>query len=124
MRPVINRVFNLFLYLEFCILTGIGLMLGYRLPPGSEGGRRLSVLGMDRHEWGDFHLWIGIAFIVTVVAHLLMHWMWLKNVAARLRAWPVWGGLLAGVALVLLFVFLPVESRRVGRGQIEPAASR
>lgn len=125
MRLVINRCLNLLLYLEFCVLTGIGLMLGFRLSPGSEGGRGLTVLDMGRHDWGDIHLWVGIAFIATVVAHLLMHWKWLRNVGARLRAWPLWGGLLAGVAIVLAFILLPVESSRRGSTvHIEPASSR
>jgi hypothetical protein len=125
MRLVINRVLNLLLYFEFCVLTGIGLLLGFRLPPGSRGGRGLTLLDMDRHDWGDIHLWVGIAFIVTVVAHLLMHWKWLKNVGARLRAWPLWGGLLAGVAIVLAFVFWPVDSRRgIAEAPIEAVTSR
>jgi hypothetical protein len=112
MRATINRVLDLLLYFEFCALTGIGLMLAWRLPPGSQGGRGLTVLDMCRHEWGDIHLWVGIAFIATVVAHLLMHWKWLKTVASRMRSWPLWGGLLAGVAVVLVFVLWPVDSPR------------
>jgi hypothetical protein len=112
MRATINRVLDLLLYFEFCALTGIGLMLAWRLPPGSRGGGGLTVLDMTRHEWGDIHLWVGIAFIATVVAHLLMHWKWLKTVGSRMRSWPLWGGLLAGVAVVLAFVLWPVDSPR------------
>lgn len=124
MRNWTNRILNLSLYLEFCALTGIGLMLAWRLPPGTHGGRGLTVLDMSRHEWGDIHLWVGIAFIVTVIAHLLMHWKWLKNVGSRLRSWPLWGGLLAGLAIVLGLVFLPVQSRSGNVDHVEPATSR
>jgi hypothetical protein len=29
-----------------------------------------------------------------------------------MRSWPLWGGLLAGVAVVLVFVLWPVDSQR------------
>ena len=58
-------------------MTGTGLLLAYRLH-GSPGGRAL-IIGMDRHEWGNVHLWISYIAVVAVLAHLIMNWTWLKD---------------------------------------------
>lgn len=122
MRNTIHRVLNLALYLCFCLMIGTGLLLSLRLPPGSRGGRGLTVLDMDRHEWGDLHLWISYAFIALVLVHLMMNWVWLKKIAAQRRSWRLWAGLGGGVLVVLLIVLWPVEQTDRGwrhRQQVE-----
>ncbi len=54
MKLTIRRFLNLILYLSFCVMIGTGLMMGYRIVPGSRGGRGLEVLGWNRHQWGEF----------------------------------------------------------------------
>jgi len=54
-RTFLPRLLNALLWLVFCAMAGTGLLLAFRLPSGSRGGRGLSALGMARHEWGDWH---------------------------------------------------------------------
>jgi len=110
-KNVIHRVLNLFLYFAFCAMAGTGLLLAYRLPHGSRGGRALTMIGMDRHEWGNVHLWISYIAIVAVVAHLVMNWTWLRKIAASMKPLRLWGGLLAGILIIAVFVLLPVSNR-------------
>lgn len=111
MRKSLNRALNLGLYLSFCLLTATGLLLAFRLPPGSRGGRGLSFLAMDRHDWADVHTWISYGFIVLIVIHLIMHYQWLLKIAGGDKRWRLWTGLAAGLGIVLLVFILPVESR-------------
>jgi hypothetical protein len=67
------------------------------------------VLGMTRHEWGDLHLYVALLFITTIVLHLVMNWTWLMKIASFRRGWPVWSGLAAGAAIVLLLILAPVQ---------------
>lgn len=117
MRMILRRSLNLLLYLSFCVLAGTGLLMAFRLIPGSRGGRGLHVLSWDRHQWGDFHTWFAYAFMALVCIHLAMNWAWLAKVAARGRLWRLVLGLILGAAIVIGFLFLPVTHRRGGHGR-------
>ena len=107
MRTWAARVLNLALYLSFCAMTGTGLMMAYRLPPGSQGGRGLTVAGLRRHEWGDIHLALSFAFVALIAVHLAMHWKWLVRVAGRESPARIWLGLGAGALIILMFLLIP-----------------
>jgi len=130
-KNTINRVLNLGLYLAMCFLVGTGVLMWLRLPPGSshvgrrgdgggvghrhgrsgggEGEGPLTVLGMDRHDWGDLHLYTGLVFLVIGVAHLWFNRVWLKKIAASNKAWRLWAGLAAGAAIGVLPLVLPAS---------------
>lgn len=108
-RVLLPRCLNFLLWMSFCAMSGTGLLLSFRLPPGSRGGRGLSALGWDRHAWGDLHTWISYAFILGILVHLALHWRWLWQIAARKRGWPIWIGIGSGLVLMLLLVFQPVR---------------
>jgi membrane protease YdiL (CAAX protease family) len=40
--------------------------------------------------WDLIHTWAGVVLIVAAVAHLAIHWRWVKNVTQRLALslWP------------------------------------
>lgn len=61
-------------------LASTGLLLAYRLPPrmGRNSG---TVLGLDRHQWGDVHFWISNVFLLLVAVHLCLHWRWIWAMA-------------------------------------------
>lgn len=114
-KNTINRVLNLALYLLMCFLIGTGLLLWLRLGPGTAHvGRRsgrepLTVLGMHRHDWGDLHLYAGLAFVAVGLAHLYLNKTWLVKIAASNRAWRLWLGLAAGVAIPVVLLVLPTN---------------
>ena len=104
------------LWLVFCGMAGTGLLLAFRLPPGSRGGAGLTAMGWGRHDWGDVHTWLSYAFLALIAAHLALHWRWLWQVAAKKRAWPLVVGIGAGLLLMLWLAFQPVE-KRGGKGR-------
>lgn len=115
-RTVLPRICNAALWLVLCGLAGTGLLLSFRLPPGSRGGRGLSALGWGRHDWGDLHTWLAYGFLALMVLHLVLHWRWFWQIAARKRSWPLLAGFGAGLALVLVIVCLPVRDDDEGDG--------
>jgi hypothetical protein len=101
-------------------MTGTGLLLAFRLPPGSRGGHGLTALGWDRHEWGDLHTWISYGFLALILIHLALHWRWFWQIAAQRRFWPLIAGIGLGIVLVLMILLQPVareENVREGRGR-------
>jgi len=137
-RARINLVIDAAMALVMAAIAGIGFLMHWILIPGEArpavyGGRPdLYWLGLDRHEWGDIHLVLGIALLALVVLHVALHWgqvvaIWrgmVPNRAARLAA--------ALVLLVLILVLMAfpafvapevVEVRR-GEGQGRRAVER
>lgn len=115
-RTLLPRLCNAALWLLFCGLSGTGLLLAFRLPPGSRGGKGLSALGWGRHDWGDFHSWLSYGFLALVLLHLALHWRWFWQIAAKKRAWPILLGILGGLALMLSLALLPVRDDDSGEG--------
>jgi len=108
-RSAFPRILNALLWIVFCSMSGTGLLLAFRLPPGSRGGQGLSAMGLSRHEWGDIHTWLSYAFLALILTHLALHWRWFWQVAARRRAWPLLLGIGAGILLLLWLALQPVE---------------
>jgi len=106
-RYVLGRILNLLLWFITCGLAGTGFLLGFRMPHGSEGGRGLYAGFFDRHVWGEIHLYLGVAFAVMVIAHLLLHIPWMWRVASQRKAWAMAGGLGLGIVLTLLITLQP-----------------
>jgi hypothetical protein len=115
-RSTVPRVLDALLWLVFCGMAGTGLLLAFRLPPGSRGGAGLTAMGWGRHDWGDMHTWLSYTFLALIAAHLALHWRWLWQVAAKKRAWPLVVGFGAGLVLMMWLALQPVE-KRGGKGQ-------
>lgn len=66
----------------FVLLAVTGLILRWSLPPGSgrlsapHGPVRV-LWGLDRHQWGEIHFWISVAFLAVLALHLALHWKWI-----------------------------------------------
>ena len=116
MKPTWMRIVNWLLYMGFCALTGTGLLLSFRLVPGSRGGRGLELLGWGRHDWGDVHLWIACAVIGLTVIHLVLNWAWMKKVGSYGCNWRMLTGVGVGLVIVVVFIFPPITRRPRGDG--------
>ncbi|MBU3665670.1 MAG: DUF4405 domain-containing protein [Chthoniobacterales bacterium] len=110
-RSTLPRVLNILLWLVFCGMSGTGLLLAFRLPPGSRGGAGLAAMGWGRHDWGWLHTWLSYVFLVLIVSHLALHWRWLWQVAARRHSWPLVAGFGTGLAIILFLALQPVAKR-------------
>ena len=109
MKLWLNRIVDFLLWIAICLMLATGFILRYRLPPGSRGGRGLSIWDWGRHDWGDLHTWMAYTVCVMVVIHLVLHWRWLWGTAFPRWKWPMLVGLLAGILLALGAWILPVE---------------
>jgi len=93
-----------------CILgiVAIGLLMALVIPEGRVGpGQSKYFLGLHRHQWGDIHLYLSLAFAALVLVHLILAWSWIKGKASCLfgKAWKAAVGLtvLAAVTVPLVF---------------------
>jgi hypothetical protein len=91
-RTSLNFVIDAVAFAGFLLLATTGVLMAYRLPPGSggrdgfgggrgESQRSIELLwGLTRHEWGDVHYWMAIALMAVLAVHLFLHWSWIVGV--------------------------------------------
>ena len=106
---IARTVTDIAMFAAMCFITGTGLLIHYRLVPGSRGGHGLSLLGLSRHEWGTYHLWAAYLLLFLVLVHMALNFAFIKNVIAAKKMWVMTGLGLAGLALIFGFLFLPVN---------------
>jgi hypothetical protein len=74
-----------------CLITFIpslisGLVLFFFLPSGSgRGGSRAEYLGIFRDQWLTMHNYWSLAFCALLIIHLLLHWMYFRNIRKCLK---------------------------------------
>ena len=108
---------DILMFLAVFFLAGTGLLIHYRLVPGYRGGHGLTLLGLDRHEWGTYHLCAAYLLMFLVVVHLIFNFTFIKNVIAAKRPWIIIVLALIGLLVALFFLLMPIQ--RTGDGTKE-----
>ena len=89
-RTMLNFIIDLASFIVLLGLAMTGYIIKFVLPPGTGGrGRELTsgrgreeieqLWSMTRHEWGDIHFYLAVGFVALMVAHIILHWSWIKN---------------------------------------------
>jgi hypothetical protein len=88
-RKNLNISLNVGLYLAFLGLLFTGIHLGWT-----------TARGMQNHAWEELHEKLALLFTVGALAHLWLHWAWIKAVVLGGANGRLWLGA-AGLGLVL-----------------------
>jgi hypothetical protein len=102
--------------LFLCIvgIAFIGLLLGLVIPKGPKAPESAKYfLGFHRHDWGNIHFYLSIAFVALVIIHLILSWKWIKNKSRQLfkKGWSVALILTAMASILILFLFWALYPR-------------
>ena len=103
--------------LFICIvgISFIGFLMGLIIPKGSAAHESAKYfLGLHRHQWGNIHFYLSIAFVILVIIHLVLSWSWVKTRARHIfkKGWAaalISTALLAVIVLVLFWLLYPKE---------------
>jgi hypothetical protein len=68
---------NVVSFLLLSLSTVTGLMNWLVLPKGYEARRGFALTA--RHLLLDVHQWAGLAFMVIIVIHIVLHWSYIKH---------------------------------------------
>jgi hypothetical protein len=74
-QMTVNFIVNLVSFLVLLVLSTSGIIIAL---PHEHGAGEKKILGFGRGQWGDVHLWLGIAFVALMLVHLVLHWDWVK----------------------------------------------
>ncbi len=131
MKSKVNFIIDAIMMLLFTAIAGISFLIKYVLVPGSvrweKYGRNveLSWLGMDRHEWGSIHFYIGLVLIALLILHIILHWRLILSMFEHIVSTRS-ARLLSGSIFVILCVimlgfalFVDPEVIEQGRGNKE-----
>lgn len=113
------KLVDLLSFLTLLVMISTGALLEFTLQPRSGSA---AVWGMTRHEWGDLHSQVSLAFLILLAAHLVLHFRYIASVvagkASREQVYRVTIGVVAVVILLLLAiapVLAPVEDASPAR---------
>ena len=119
-RNTLNLVIDVVTLLNLLFLVVSGYLMEFTLPPREGAGVQRTLWGLDRHDWGDWHFWAAVLFVVLMLLHVALHWKWVcatigrmvqradqRHAVAPLAARNVYGGvfLTSVLALVVGFVW-------------------
>jgi len=68
---------NVISFLLLIVLSSTGLINWLLLPKGYEA-RRTALVSL-RHFFVTIHEWAGLAFIIVVTIHIVLHWPYIKS---------------------------------------------
>ena len=105
--------------LFLCIMgiAFIGILMGLVLPKGPKAPESAKYfLGFHRHDWGNIHFYLSIAFIALVIIHLILSWKWIKNKSKQVfkKGWGAALILTAIASILVLFLFWALYPRVPG----------
>jgi hypothetical protein len=86
----------------------IGILMGFFLAEGpTVRESEKYFLGLHRHQWGEIHLYLSLAFILLLIFHLILAWSWIKGKSQALfkNRWRRVISLTVLGAILLVFVF-------------------
>jgi hypothetical protein len=105
-----------FLFIFLFGIAVIGILMAFFLAEGptvNDQGKYF--LGLHRHQWGDIHLILSLAFTALVIIHLILEWSWIKAQSRRLfkNKAPLIIGLTVAASFFTIFfiwAFMPKDS--------------
>jgi len=129
MKAKINFIIDAIMFLLMGLLAGIGLLIKFVLVSGEERwiryGRNVDIRfwGLDRHEWGEIHLYVAIVLVVFLVLHIVLHWNMIvclyKRIIGNQKARILCGMTFMAVTLLLVLFpyFIRVETSELASGR-------
>ncbi len=114
-RWKLNYIIEALMFLCLMAIAGLGFLMKYVMPPGRERwvkyGRNvdLSWLGLDRHDWGQIHLYLAFLLLALLLLHIILHWSQIVGLYGKLIAGAKARSRLAIAFLVIavLLIYFP-----------------
>lgn len=84
-RGDVNYWVNVLLVICLLVVGVTGLILKFAFVSGEPGvGRRIVFMGFSKMDLLPWHEWFGLAMVVLMILHLILHFNWLKVMTGNL----------------------------------------
>lgn len=79
-KTTLKYVVDALLFISFIGIVFIGLLLAFIIAEGPVADESTKYfLNLHRHQWGNIHLYLSLAFSALAVLHLILSWSWIKG---------------------------------------------
>jgi len=100
-------IVDVILYICLGGMTLIGILLGFVVPAGpAVADSAKYFLDLHRHQWGNIHAYLSIAFVVLMVVHIVLNWKWVMAKTRQIFKRGVTPALVVTACAPLLVLFL------------------
>lgn len=117
-----NFIIDVIMFVIMLGLIWTGLLIWTVLPPGIRGGHGLSLWGLGRHEFGDIHMYLGIALLVLCGLHLWLHWSWfackLTNIIKTTKSQNMQKRQIHAMIIIFVILVLTIASLFLAKIQV------
>jgi len=100
------------MFLCMAALAGIGFLMKYVLLSGKEAQAKydtkveLSLLDLNRHEWGTIHLIIALVLAGLLLLHIILNWKQILNMYHRLIGGQALRRIITAVFVIISLILL------------------
>lgn len=97
-----------FLFICMFGIASIGILMAFFLGEGpTVRESEKYFLGLHRHQWGDIHLYLSVAFIILIIFHLMLAWSWIRGKTQTLfkKRWRTSIAFTVIVSVLVVIVF-------------------
>ncbi|MCX8147423.1 MAG: DUF4405 domain-containing protein [Candidatus Woesearchaeota archaeon] len=77
----INYLIDILMVFSFLTTAFTSIILFFVIPSGPRAGQ-FAFLGAPKHVWVALHNYIGLAFILLMSAHIILHFKWLVSMTS------------------------------------------
>jgi len=100
----LKYIVDVFMFLCIVGIAGIGFLMGFFLAEGPTAlEREKYFMGLHRHQWGEIHLYLSLAFTFFVILHLILNWNWVKS-KTRMIFKDGWKAMLTATAVLAVLI--------------------
>ena len=75
----VNYIVDFLAFLSFIVISFTGIVLYFIFPSGTRSRGSIEFLGMIKNEWISIHDCFALIFVILIIIHLIMHWVWIKH---------------------------------------------
>jgi len=93
-KSEINFIIDALMFFCMAVIAGIGFLMNNVLLSGREVWEKygnnieLEFLWMDRHTWGEIHIFFGYLLLILLVFHIILHWKMITGLYKNLITDP------------------------------------
>jgi hypothetical protein len=105
----------------------VGILMGFVIPTGPASAESSKYfLGLHRHQWGNIHAYLSIAFLVLIVIRILLNRKWVTTKTAQIFKRTgvlvlVFSVVVPFIVLFVFWLFTPKDAARYREYGIERA---
>ncbi len=94
------------LFLSVAGIALIGFLMGLVIPKGPTAPESTKYFfGLHRHQWGNIHFYLSVAFVILVTIHIFLSWKWIKSKSQQIFK-KKWNTVLIFTAIGSIFLIL------------------